>query len=43
MTNLMPYPLIITIDGLDAAGKETVSRALARRINTLKDTDRCIN
>ena len=39
----MPYPLIITIDGLDAAGKETVSRALARRINTLKDTDRCIN
>ena len=43
MTNLMPYPLIITIDGLDAAGKETVSRALARRINTIKNTDRCVN
>lgn len=43
MTNLMPYPLIITIDGLDAAGKETVSRALARRINAIKDTDKCVN
>lgn len=43
MTNLMPYPLIITIDGLDAAGKETVSRALAKRINTIKNTDRCVN